>query len=112
MTRIIWKAAAAAIMAMCCLGARAGTQTGTVTSLEVRASDGLIAVYLSGTASGRPACAVTQPYWIVKDENSTSGKQQLAQLMLARATGQTVTINGMNTCVRWSDGEDINLIIM
>ena len=87
-----------------------GTQSGQITQIAVRASDGLIVVYMSGTATGRPSCGASQPYWIVKDENSTTGKQQLAALMAARTTGQNVTITGLGTCTRWSDGEDINMV--
>ncbi len=104
------KAMAAAVMAACTVGAHAGTQTGTITQLTVRASDGLIIVYMSGTPSGRAACAANMPYWMIKDENSTSGKQQLAELVTAYAAGKTVNIVGMGTCTRWSDGEDINLV--
>ena len=88
----------------------AGSQTGQITSVQVRASDGLIFVFLSGTATGRPSCA-TISYWMIKNENSTAGKQQLAQLLAARASGQQVTILGSNTCSRWPDGEDIDLIV-
>lgn len=45
---------------------------------------------------------------MIKDEKSLTGKQQLAVLMQAQATGQQVAISGGNTCSRWSDGEDIN----
>ena len=101
----------ASILFLCFLiPAFAGSQTGQVTSVQVRASDGLIIVFLSGTPSGRPACA-TISYWMIKNENSVAGKQQLAQLLTARATGQVITIVGSNTCSRWADGEDIDLIV-
>jgi hypothetical protein len=107
---MISKRIAAVLMAMCCAGAHAGTQTGTVTQVNVRSTDGLVYVYLSGTASGRVTCASATAYWIIKDETSTSGKQQIAELMLASATGKTVTITGTNSCQRWLDGEDIGLV--
>ncbi len=88
------------------LSSFAGTQSGQVTKIYVRASDGINAVYLSGPAVGRPACA-TFPYWIIKDENSTAGKKQLALLVAAQATGQTISIEGAGVCTRWPDGEDI-----
>ena len=94
-----------------CIGipAMAGSQTGQVISVQVRASDGLVWFYLSGTPSGRPSCA-TNTYWMILNENSVAGKQQLAQLLTARATGQVITVVGSNTCNRWNDGEDVNLI--
>ena len=110
--RILWKIASMAMAASCSFGAHAGSQTGTITNVNVRASDGLIVVYLGGAASGRPACAASQPYWIIKSETSTAGKQQLAQIMLAQATGKSITIIGMGTCTRWSDGEDIDTVVL
>lgn len=86
--------------------ATAGTQTGQVTDVFVRASDGLVYFQLSGTSSDRPACAANHTYWMIKDEKSLTGKQQLAMLMQAQATGQTVAVSGAGTCTRWADGED------
>lgn len=89
----------------------AGTQTGQVTAINIRASDGLVLVFLAGTASDKPACAKFT-YWMIRDENSAVGKKQLALLMMARATGQPVTIVGSGKCDRWSDGEDIDVLLM
>jgi hypothetical protein len=63
-----------------------------------------------GTATGRPSCA-TVPYWIIKDENSNAGKKLFALLLLAKATGQTITVTGSGTCTRWFDGEDVDVIM-
>lgn len=90
--------------------ALAGTQTGHIVHLHVRASDGLVYVILDGPVSGRPACA-TINYWMIKNETSSTGKQQLAQLLSARVSGQEITIVGTNSCTRWSDGEDIDDVI-
>ena len=87
----------------------AGTITGTVSSVLVRASDGLTYVYINGAASGQPACA-TNPYWIIMNETSDAGHKQYAMLLLAEATAAQVTISGNGTCTRWGDGEDINEI--
>ena len=87
----------------------AGQVTGTVEAVEARASDGLVLVYINATATGKPSCA-TAPYWIVLNENSEAGKKQYAMLLTAKASGETVTIYGLNTCTRWSDGEDIDWI--
>lgn len=88
----------------------AGTQTGHVMHVHVRASDGLVYVILDGPISNRPTCA-TINYWMIKNENSTSGKQQLAQLLAAKVSGQEITLVGSNTCTRWSDGEDIDDVV-
>jgi hypothetical protein len=90
---------------------RAGTQTGTVTDVIVRASDGLIYFSLNGTTTGSPNCAVGGGYWVIKDENSNSGKQQYAMLLAAHASGQKVGVAGLGTCTRWSNLEDVNYIV-
>lgn len=86
-----------------------GSQTGQVTQVTARASDGLNLVILTGTPSGHPACA-THLYWIIKDENSETGKKQLAMFMTAQATGKSVSVAGLGTCTRWPDGEDIDSV--
>lgn len=87
----------------------AGSQTGTVENLYVRASDGLVYFALKGTAkTGSPACALIG-YWMIKDENSNAGKRQYALLLAAQLAGKTVVVSGMNTCTRWADGEDVDV---
>lgn len=86
--------------------AQAGYITGTVTNLTVRSYDGLTFVTVTGAAVAKPACA-THNYWMIMDEKSNSGKLQMALLMAAKMSGQTVTIWGNGTCGRWGDGEDI-----
>ncbi|MDC5850973.1 hypothetical protein OPW32_17395 [Vibrio europaeus] len=88
----------------------AGQQTGTVSWVEVRASDGLVYFGLSGeAATGQPPCA-THSYWMIRDENSNSGRLQYSMLLSAQASGKQVSVFGMNTCIRWSDGEDVDSI--
>jgi len=89
--------------------ASAGAQTGQITALRVRSTDGLIIVEMSGPASAKPACAGF-PYWLIADEKSNAGKQQLALLMAAQAGGKTVTIDGTGACTRWPDGETIGMV--
>lgn len=91
----------------------AGEQSGKVDLLYARASDNLHLVTLIGGAAktNSPSCA-TSGYWIIKDENSVSGKSQFSQLLAAKMAGKTVQISGLNTCTRWSDGEDINTIVI
>lgn len=91
--------------------AYAGTQSGTITGLVNRTSDGLLFFYLSGPASGKASCA-TSPYWIIKDENSNTGKRLLAMLLMAKATGQSISVTGSGTCSRWVDGEDVDSILL
>lgn len=85
----------------------AGTQVGTVKTIMVRESDGLIYFILNGAAkTGSPACAGLG-YWILKNETSLAAKQQYAMILSAQLTGKTVTVEGANACTRWPDGEDV-----
>lgn len=103
------KALVVSIFAITSISAIAGQQTGQVTRVMARASDGLTYFFMSGAASGRPSCA-TNSYWMIKDENSAAGKRQIAMLIAARSTGQEITVEGAGTCSRWPDGEDVNFI--
>lgn len=91
----------------------AGSQTGKISTLYARASDNLHLVSLTGGTAkiDSPACA-TRDYWLIRDENSVAGKSQFSQLLAAKMAGKTVTISGLNSCIRWGDGEDINTIII
>lgn len=89
----------------------AGEQAGKVEKLVTRDSDGLVYMTMSGIPSGKPACAKNS-YWMIKNENSESGKRQFAVLTAAMMAGKTVRVSGGNTCLRWSDGEDINWIMV
>ncbi|MEC5159361.1 MULTISPECIES: hypothetical protein [unclassified Janthinobacterium] len=88
--------------------ALAGTQMGTITQLLIR-TDGLVFFYLTGVASGRPACA-TVTYWMIKAEDSAVGKRMVAALLASKLSGQTISVSGNGTCSRWPDGEDVDLI--
>ncbi|RTZ21879.1 hypothetical protein EKN09_17120 [Vibrio penaeicida] len=101
------------VFCMATFGVQAGYQTGKVESLYARASDNLHLVTLSGgtAKTGSPSCA-TRGYWLIRDENSAAGKSQFSQLLAAKLAGATVKIEGLNTCSRWGDGEDINTIII
>lgn len=87
--------------------ASASQQTGQITTIVKRASDGLTYLWMNGSRTSKPGCAAGS-YWIVANENSDAGKQQIAMLTAAKLSGQTITILGGNGCSRWGDGEDIN----
>jgi hypothetical protein len=92
--------------------ALASTKTGSVDKIYIRSSDGLVYVELTGESTKKPLCAQNHSYYMIKDENSGTGKRQLALLMLAVATGKKVTIYGNDSCTRWGDGEDIDQVII
>jgi hypothetical protein len=96
-------------LAMTSLAIAGGTQTGKITFLTIRGSDGLVLIELAGSPANKPGCAL-YTYWILKDETSLTGKQQLALLTAAKVAGQTVAISGTGSCTRWHDGEDIDTI--
>ncbi|WP_244946600.1 hypothetical protein [Gallaecimonas pentaromativorans] len=89
----------------------AGTQTGTVSQIIVRQSDGLHYFYISGPSSEKPGCA-SKSYWMIKDESSAAGKDQYALLMMAYSMRAKVRVDGLSTCTRWLDGEDVNTILL
>ena len=98
------------LLAGCCVSVHAGSQTGKVTNLLVRASDGLVYFTIDGPAKvNSPACARVS-YWMIRDENSEVGKKQYAMLLAAQASGREIVVQGMNTCLRWNDGEDVNYL--
>ena len=88
----------------------ASSQTGKITRLAVRDADGLIYVELTGARSQKPACAANFSYWMIKNENSETGKRQHATLLAAMLARQTIAITGHATCTRWGDGEDIHIV--
>lgn len=95
------------------LSAFAGQQTGQVDILYARAQDNLHLVTLKNASpkTNSPSCA-TNTYWLIKDENSVAGKSQFSQLLAAKMAQKNVSITGTNSCDRWNDGEDINIIII
>lgn len=99
------------LILLCCLPLSAGKSSGYVDSVLVRDSDGLVYFFLRDEVvmSQKPSCA-TKKYWMVKNENSTAGKNQLSLLMAAQMAGKKVKVYGYNTCERWSDGEDVNTV--
>jgi len=100
------------VYAALCVPAFAGSQTGQVSKVVIRASDGLVYFFMDGPSTARPACVSNMLYWMIRDENSTAGKRQLAALLAARASGQVITVRGSDTCNRWYNGEDVDSIEM
>jgi hypothetical protein len=89
-----------------------GNQTGTINWIATRASDGVVYFTLGqNPKTGSPGCA-TSSYWTIADETSTTGKQQIAQLMLAAASGTAVSVSGSGGCgLRMTNAENVNQIL-
>lgn len=82
-----------------------GDHTGTVTEVYIR-TDGVQYFKVSGTPTGKPACA-TYDNWMIKDETSDMGKAQFSQALTVYATGKTVRVYGLGTCTRLNGFEDV-----
>lgn len=108
---IPWLASLVTCAAFVSLPAAAGSETGQIMYLRTRASDNLVYFALNGSASGKPACA-RYAYWMIQDENSATGKRQFAMLMSAMLAGKAVTVSGTGACTRWSDGEDVEEVVL
>lgn len=78
----------------------AGQQVGQITSLRVTSkaigSPNPTHFSLSGAASGQPGC-VSLAYWTF-DADTPTGKNFLATLLTAQATGRSVAVYGTNNC--------------
>jgi hypothetical protein len=92
---------------LCASVSAASSVTGKVAEVHVRTSDGLHWVIMAVPPQGRPACATTFPYYMIKDEHSDAGKAQFAMILSAYMAGKTITVSGEGACTRWYDGEDI-----
>jgi hypothetical protein len=106
----------AGVLAAALLGAAPAfaqsSQDGTVLQVRVRATDGLVYVYINGPRTGGvPGCA-TDTFFSVSNESSVAGRQQLAVLTMAQAAGKRVTIYGTGACARWPSAEDIAEVVV
>lgn len=106
------KLSAFSLLILLPLSSTAGEQGGVVT--EIRVSSPGIAnpthVLLSSTTTdtqrkSRPTCA-TQDWWQINTD-TTVGKNILATLLAAQASGKSVTIWGNGSCTLRTDMEDI-----
>jgi hypothetical protein len=112
MPRWIRKSLAGCFAALAAVAAHAqSNQDGNVFQVRVRAADGLVYVYLDGPRTAPPSCA-SQAFWVVGNEASIAGRQQLALLTMAQASGKRVTIYGTGTCGRWPDAENIAEVVV
>lgn len=85
--------------------AQASQQTGLVVDVRVSSTAVLnpTHIQLDGTWTGKPGCATTI-YWAI-DTDSVLGRNLLAVILAAQASGQPVTFYGANTCTLRTDME-------
>lgn len=95
------------LLALSASAARASEGSGRITYLVVRDADGLIYFEVDGRRTPKPACTADQNYFMIRDENSATGKRTYALLLSAFLSGRTIEVSGTGTCTRWSNGEDV-----
>ncbi|MBT9494369.1 MAG: hypothetical protein IV107_18940 [Paucibacter sp.] len=100
-----------AFLLSCTQVVQAGNQTGRIYSLNFRSSDGLVYFVMDGASIEKPSCAKAS-YWIVKDENSPTGKRIIAMLLAAKLANAAIVVKGSNLCDRWADGESVEEIVI
>jgi len=78
----------------------AGQQAGQITSIRVSSktlgSSNPTHFSMTGTASGQPSCA-TLAYWTF-DGDTPTGKNFLATILTAQATGRAIAVYGTGEC--------------
>lgn len=86
----------------CTQYAGAGTSGGVVTLLMAHAHD--IVIFSAGTHERKPSCSVINDEWALSLTTPT-GKAMYAILLLAKAQGKTVSVQGTGVCTAWLDRE-------
>lgn len=111
MIRVTLLAAAVAALLGAAPAHAQSSQDGTVLQIRVRATDGLVYIYVNGPRTTAPGCA-TDTFFSIANETSVAGRQQLAMLTMAQAAGKRVTIYGSGACARWPSAEDIAEVVV
>lgn len=98
------------------VGVLAGEVTGQVSRIVVTPANpalqfpgGVAFVYVNGTITARPACNTLSSFAI--NLNAVGGKQALAALQLAQATGDIVRVVGTGSCTLWDQQREDLLIV-
>lgn len=111
MPRLVRALAASAFVLLSSAALAQSSQDGNVAQIRVRATDGLVSIYLDGPRTTPPGCA-TQPFFVVGNEASIAGRQQIALVTMAQASGKRVTIYGTGSCGRWPDAENVAEVVV
>lgn len=113
MFRLLFVTVAAALFASSTAALAAGQQVGNVKSVVMNKSygSGVIAVGLTGTPTGKPACATDTSRWVLVMTDSNPLNSSVVSLVLtALSTGRPVMISGTGACTVIPDVEDIDAV--
>jgi hypothetical protein len=110
MNRLLSAALLGLLLALSTSAAQASEAGGRITYLLVRDADGVIYFEVDGPRSAKPACATNHNYFMIRDENSATGKRTYALLLSAFLSGRAVDVGGAGVCTRWPDGEDVSYV--
>ncbi len=81
---------------------------GRITNVLVT-SNGTVLFYMNGSRTGTiPACATGFPTRWAFNGATAAGQAKLANLLTAQSLRAVVTVSGTETCVSWSDTEEVN----
>jgi len=64
--------------------------------------DGTVIVYVNGSRDNAPGCA-TYLYRFIFDATTAAGKVQLTGMLMALATGKTISVVGTGNCLQSSE---------
>jgi hypothetical protein len=109
----------AAFLAVCG-PASAGSATGTIAyyyTLELPGTAPMLFVFMSSNATSPAACGshtLSNNAWVIRTD-TPAGKTHMAVLLMAKALGQTVTIQGKggafpNPCDIWENTESVYFV--
>lgn len=64
------------------------------------------------TAAAACATQTTSAYRWALDPSTAAGKAGIAAILMAQATGKTITVYGTGTCTVWSDTENVSWVMV
>lgn len=106
--RRAWRGALAGVLIASGVVAHAGTASvGTISAVHFMTS-GVVLFSPSGSRSGLPACAATQPSRFALNAIGAAGQTQLASVLAAYAAGKCVYVHGTGVCDVYGDSETLN----
>jgi purine nucleoside permease len=110
MNRFIWKLILATTILLAPNAFASGGGPSLVGFLTYRA-DGVAFFYINGTRTGtKPACATFGSgswFRFAIDTNTAGGKAQLAGVLAAHATGESIYVTGTGDCGVYGDTESV-----